>query len=83
MIRIIDNDDALSIECSVSEFIFGMGYCEHKIPFYVGGIKPPKHVESERRKVEGKLGHDKEERIEMEKIERGDIEIKERKDTPQ
>ena len=60
-----------------------MGYCEHKIPFYVGGIKPPKHVESERRKVEGKLGHDKEERIEMEKIERGDIEIKERKDTPQ
>ncbi len=75
MIRIIDHDDTLSIACSVSEFIFCMGYCEYKIPFYIRGIKPPKNIEAETRKAEGKAGHEKEEKIEIEKIEKGDIEL--------
>lgn len=75
MIRIIDHDDTLSIECSVSEFVFCMGYCEYKIPFYIGGIKPPKHIESEIRLAEGRAGHKKEEKIEKEKIEKGEIEL--------
>ena len=75
MIRIIDHDDTLSIACSVSEFIFGMGYCEYKIPFYVGGIKPPRHIESEIRKADGRIGHGMEEKIEAEKIEKGEIEM--------
>lgn len=75
MIRITDLDNTLSIGCSVSEFVFCMGYCEYKIPFYVGGVKPPKHIESEIRKAEGRVGHGKEEKIEMEKIEKGEIEL--------
>ena len=71
MIRIFDVENALSIKCSVSEFIFCMGYCEYKIPFYVRGIKPPEHIESDMRKAEGKIGHEKEEKIEIEKIENG------------
>lgn len=75
MIRIIDHDDTLSVACSVSEFVFSMGYCEYKIPFYVGGIKPPRHMESEIRKSEGRIGHKKEEQIEIGKIEKGEIEL--------
>jgi CRISPR/Cas system-associated exonuclease Cas4 (RecB family) len=75
MIRIIDHDDTLSIACSVSEFVFCMEYCEFKIPFYIGGIKAPKHIESELRKAEGKSGHEQEEKIEIKKIEKGEIEL--------
>lgn len=75
MIRITDHGDSLSIACSVSEFVFSMSYCEYKIPFYIRGIKPPKHIESEIRKTEGKTGHEKEEKIEMEMIEKGEIKL--------
>ncbi len=73
MIRVIDLDDTLSITCSVSEFVFGMNYCEYKIPFYIGGIKPPKNAEVEMRTSEGRSGHKKEEKIEIEKIEKGEM----------
>lgn len=73
MIKIEDIDDLLLIKCSVTDFVFCMTYCEHKIPFYIGGIKPPEHKESEDRKAVGEIGHIREEKIETDKIEKGEI----------
>lgn len=71
MIRIFNEEDILAIKAPVSDFIFCMGYCEHKIPFYIKGVKVPEHIESEKRKNEGKVAHEKEEKIEIQKIEKG------------
>ncbi len=75
MIKIIECDDTISVACSVSEFIFGITYCEHKIPFYIKGTIPPRNVEAEIRKFAGIEGHKKEEKVEIEKIKKGEIEI--------
>lgn len=64
MIKIIDKNDVLTIRCPTSEFIFGMTYCEYKIPFYIEGKEPPKHKESEIRKAVGSIHHAKEEKKE-------------------
>ena len=72
MIRIDSSTDTLLIKCPVSEFVFGMTYCEHKIPFCIQGIKTERK-ETEMRKSVGKEGHAKEEEIEEEKIKKGEI----------
>ena len=68
MITVKEKENRLLIKCSVSEFSFCMTYCEHKIPFYLGGIKPPTHVESEIRKAVGAIFHAKEEKKDKEKV---------------
>ncbi len=68
MITVKENENRLLIKCSVSEFSFCMTYCEHKIPFYLGDIKPPVHVESEIRKSIGSIFHAKEEKKDKEKV---------------
>lgn len=68
MITVKENGNRLLIKCSVSEFSFCMTYCEHKIPFYLGDIKPPVHLESEIRKSIGSIFHAKEEKKDKEKI---------------
>lgn len=68
MITVKNNDDKLSIKCSASIFSYCMTYCEHKIPFYLEGIKPPKHEESETRKAVGSIFHAKEEKKDKEKV---------------
>ncbi len=73
MIKITGYENEILMTCPVSEFIFGMGYCEYKIPFYVKGIRPPRNVEAEMRKSAGRSSHKKEEKIEIEKIEKGEI----------
>jgi len=72
MIRIDDSTDILLIKAPVSEFVFSLTYCEHKIPFYIRGVKVERE-EAEIRKNVGKEGHIKEEKIEEEKIEKGEI----------
>ena len=68
MITVKENGNRLLIKCSVSVFSFCMTYCEHKIPFYKEGIKPPIHEESEIRKVVGAIFHAKEEKKDKEKV---------------
>ncbi len=68
MITVKENGDRFLIKCSVSEFSFCMTYCEHKIPFYLGDIKPPIHVESEIRKSIGSIFHAIEEKKDKEKV---------------
>ncbi len=68
MIVLKENGNRTLIKCAVSEFSFCMTYCEHKIPFYLGDIKPPVHVESEIRKSIGSIFHAKEEKKDKEKI---------------
>lgn len=68
MITVKEKENRLLIKCSVSEFSFCMTYCEHKIPFYLGDIKPPTHVESEIRKAVGAIFHAKEEKKDKEKV---------------
>lgn len=68
MITVKENGNRLLIKCSVSEFSFCMTYCEHKIPFYLGDIRPPVHVESEIRKSIGSIFHAKEEKKDKEKV---------------
>lgn len=72
MIKIDKDNDILFIRCPVSEFVFAMTYCEHKIPFYLRGIQVERK-EVEIRKSSGKEGHTKEEKIEIEKIKKGEI----------
>lgn len=67
MITVKVNGNGLLIKCSVSVFSFCMTYCEHKIPFYKEGIKPPRHEESEIRKAVGAIFHAKEEKKDIEK----------------
>jgi hypothetical protein len=80
MIKIEDLDDIFLIKSSVTDFVFCMTYCEHKIPFYIGGVKPSK--ESIERMAEGKAGHSNEEKIEEEKIEKGEIRLVENIELP-
>ena len=68
MITFKENGNRVLIKCAVSTFSFCMTYCEHKIPFYLEGIKPPKHEESEIRKAVGAIFHSKEEKKDKEKI---------------
>lgn len=68
MITVKENGNRLLIKCSVSIFSFCMTYCEHKIPFYREGIRPPKHEESEIRKTVGAIFHAKEEKKDITKV---------------
>lgn len=68
MITLKENGDRILIKCAVSTFSFCMTYCEHKIPFYLEGILPPKHEESETRKAIGAIFHAKEEKKDKEKV---------------
>lgn len=72
MIKLCDSNNILTIKCSVSEFVSGMTYCEYKIPFYIQGITIQRKG-AEIRKNAGRKGHKKEEEIETEKIEKGEI----------
>ena len=68
MITLKENGNRILIKCAVSTFSFCMTYCEHKIPFYIEGIEPPKHEESEIRKAVGAILHAKEEKKDKEKV---------------
>lgn len=50
------------ISCSVSDFKDSMGYCEHKVGFFLKGIRPPPTQAT----IEGTIGHEKEELYEKE-----------------
>lgn len=68
MITFKENGDKILIKCATSTFSFCMTYCEHKIPFYLEGIKPPRHEESDIRKSIGAIFHAKEEKKDKEKV---------------
>ncbi len=68
MITVKENEDKLLIKCATSTFTYCMTYCEHRIPFYKEGIKPPIHEESETRKMIGSIFHAKEEKKDKEKV---------------
>ena len=68
MLTLKENGNRLLIKCAVSTFSFCMTYCEHKIPLYLKGIKPPYHEESEIRKTVGAIFHAKEEKKDREKV---------------
>lgn len=68
MITLKENGNQIVIKCAVSTFSFCMTYCEHKIPFYLEGIEPPRHEESEIRKAVGAIFHAKEEKKDKEKV---------------
>lgn len=42
-----------------------MGYCEHKIPFHIEGVRPPPSAET----IQGTISHQSEERLEKEQFE--------------
>ena len=42
-----------------------MGYCEHKIPFHIEGIRPPPSAET----IQGTMSHASEEKLEKEQFE--------------
>lgn len=65
MIKIEENDKLTSIVSTVSDFCDSMGYCEHKIPFHIEGVKPPPSIET----LQGTVAHEKEEEIEKEQFE--------------
>ena len=68
MITFKENGNRILIKCAVSIFSFCMTYCEHKIPFYLKGIAPPKHEESTIRKTVGAIFHAKEQKKDKEKV---------------
>ena len=65
MIKIEKDDNLTLIQSTVSDFCDSMGYCEHKIPFHIEGIKPPPNIET----IQGTKAHEKEEEFEKENFE--------------
>ncbi len=64
-IKIIPSQDYKLITSTVTDFSDALGYCEHKIPFYIEGIKAAPTVE----KIHGSKAHQEEEEIEKEQFE--------------
>jgi len=65
MIKIEENDKLTLIRSTVSNFCDSMGYCEHKIPFHIEGVRPPPSVET----LQGTAAHEAEEEYEKENFE--------------
>lgn len=65
MIKIEEGENLTMISSTVSDFCDSMGYCEHKIPFHIEGIKPPPSMET----LQGTAAHEREEEIERERFE--------------
>lgn len=65
MIKIEENDKLILVRSTVSDFCDSMGYCEHKIPFHLEGVKPPPSVET----LQGTAAHVSEEKYEKENFE--------------
>lgn len=65
MIKIEENGKITLIRSTVSDFCDSMGYCEHKIPFHIEGVKPPPSIET----MQGSAAHEAEEEYEKENFE--------------
>lgn len=65
MIRILEKDSVKMISANVTDFSDALGYCEHKIPFYIKGIKAPPSKET----IQGSKSHSAEEQYEEEHVE--------------
>jgi len=65
MIKIEEKEKLVMITSTVSDFCDSMGYCEHKIPFHIEGVKPPPSIET----LQGTIAHEKEQEIEKEQFE--------------
>lgn len=65
MIKIEERKNLKVIISTVSDFCDSMGYCEHKIPFHIEGIKPAPSLET----IQGSKAHETEEQIEKEQFE--------------
>jgi hypothetical protein len=63
MIKIERNEKLTILYSTVTDFADSMGYCEHKIPFYMEGIKVPTL-----QTIQGAKAHQEEEKIEKEKF---------------
>ena len=77
MIQIQQDDNRILISSSVTDFSDALGYCEHKIPFYIEGIKAPQSLET----LLGTASHEEEEEYEKEHFEFVPITEEELKDT--
>lgn len=77
MIKIEQNNNRVLISSSVTDFSDALGYCEHKIPFYIEGIKAPPSIET----LQGTVSHEQEEEYEKEHFEFVPITEEELKDT--
>jgi len=77
MIKIKEKDDTKIISSSVTDFSDALGYCEHKIPFYIEGIKAPPSLET----LKGTVSHEEEEEYEKEHFEFVPITEEELRDT--
>ena len=62
MITVKEIDNGKFIHASVTDFSDSLGYCEHKIPFYLEGIKAPPSLET----LQGTKAHDEEQKYEEE-----------------
>jgi len=65
MIRVNVSDKTTLIQANVTDFSDAMGYCEHKIPFYLEGIKAPPSKET----LLGTQAHEEEEEFEKQHFE--------------
>ncbi len=65
MIKIRELDKYTMISANVTDFTDSMGYCEHKIPFYIEGQEIKPSLET----IQGAASHEKEEEIEKEEFE--------------
>ncbi len=65
MITIDQQEELTLIKANVTEFSDSLGYCEHKIPFYLEGIKASPSPET----IKGTVAHKQEERFEKEHFE--------------
>lgn len=63
MIKTERNEKLTIVTSTVTDFTDSMGYCEHKIPFYMEGIKAPT-LET----LQGAEAHEKEEELEREQF---------------
>lgn len=65
MITIKENNNITLIKATVTDFSDSLGYCEHKIPFYLEGIKAVPSLET----LQGTAAHQAEEEYEQEHFE--------------
>ena len=62
MITVKEIEDGKLIHAAVTDFSDSLGYCEHKIPFFLAGIKAPPSIET----LEGTDAHEEEAEYERE-----------------
>ncbi len=65
MIKIKEFENKTIITSTVTDFTDSLGYCEHKIPFYLKGVKAPPSLET----LQGSASHEEEEKYEEEHFE--------------